>query len=220
MVKMGELGLLGCTIDGYGCAGMSHVAYGLIARAVERVDSGYRSAMSVQSSLVMHPIFAYGDEAQRQRWLPGREKELTRQTTPQSWETIVETLAKPNQRAIVADDREDANVLVLAGPGSGKTRVLVHRIAYLIRMRRENPRYLLTGCLHRAWQLTAQPRYLVPARPHRVVAETSGLQRLQPAINILRPRNGHNHFLRHGRTLPPCAASQPAPSNRDISKVV
>lgn len=70
MVKMGELGLLGCTIEGYECAGMSSVAYGLIARAVERVDSGYRSAMSVQSSLVMHPIYAYGTEAQKQKYLP------------------------------------------------------------------------------------------------------------------------------------------------------
>lgn len=70
MLKMGELGLLGCTIDGYECAGMSHVAYGLIARAVERVDSGYRSAMSVQSSLVMHPIYSYGTEAQKQKYLP------------------------------------------------------------------------------------------------------------------------------------------------------
>ncbi len=70
MVKMGELGLLGCTIDGYDCAGMSYVSYGLIARAVERVDSGYRSAMSVQSSLVMHPIYAYGTEAQKQKYLP------------------------------------------------------------------------------------------------------------------------------------------------------
>ncbi|WP_432785725.1 Acyl-CoA dehydrogenase [Oligella sp. MSHR50489EDL] len=70
MKRMGELGLLGATIDGYGCAGMSHVSYGLIARAVERVDSGYRSAMSVQSSLVMHPIWAYGTEEQKQKYLP------------------------------------------------------------------------------------------------------------------------------------------------------
>lgn len=70
--EMGELGLLGATLpQKYGCAAVSHVAYGLIAREVERVDSGYRSAMSVQSSLVMHPIFAYGTEAQRERWLPG-----------------------------------------------------------------------------------------------------------------------------------------------------
>jgi glutaryl-CoA dehydrogenase len=70
MTELGELGLLGSTIEGYGCAGVSHVAYGLVARAVERVDSGYRSAMSVQSSLVMHPIHAYGSEEQRQRYLP------------------------------------------------------------------------------------------------------------------------------------------------------
>lgn len=72
MNELGELGLLGATLpEQYGCAGVNHVAYGLIAREVERVDSGYRSAMSVQSSPVMHPIHAYGDEAQRQRWLPG-----------------------------------------------------------------------------------------------------------------------------------------------------
>lgn len=70
MVELGRLGLLGPTISGYGCAGVGYVAYGLIARAIERVDSGYRSAMSVQSSLVMHPIHAYGTEAQRDRFLP------------------------------------------------------------------------------------------------------------------------------------------------------
>jgi glutaryl-CoA dehydrogenase len=69
--EMGALGLLGVTIDGYGCAGLNSVAYGLIAREVERVDSGYRSMMSVQSSLVMHPIHAFGTEALRTRFLPG-----------------------------------------------------------------------------------------------------------------------------------------------------
>src|SRR5688572_30448091 len=69
--EMGELGLLGATIPAeHGGAGLGYVSYGLIARAVERVDSGYRSAMSVQSSLVMHPIHAYGNEAQRQKYLP------------------------------------------------------------------------------------------------------------------------------------------------------
>jgi glutaryl-CoA dehydrogenase len=68
--EMGSLGFLGATIDGYGCAGVNHVCYGLIAREVERVDSGYRSAMSVQSSLVMHPIHAYGTEEQRKKYLP------------------------------------------------------------------------------------------------------------------------------------------------------
>ena len=70
MTEFGEMGLLGCTIDGYGCAGLNYVSYGLVAREVERVDSGYRSAMSVQSSLVMHPIHAYGSEEQRQKYLP------------------------------------------------------------------------------------------------------------------------------------------------------
>jgi glutaryl-CoA dehydrogenase len=70
MNEMGELGLLGSTLHGYGCAGVNYVSYGLIAREIERVDSGYRSAMSVQSSLVMWPIYAYGTEEQKQRWLP------------------------------------------------------------------------------------------------------------------------------------------------------
>ena len=68
--EMGELGLLGCTLEGYGCAGVNYVSYGLVAREIERVDSGYRSVMSVQSSLVMYPIHAYGSEEQRARYLP------------------------------------------------------------------------------------------------------------------------------------------------------
>ena len=67
MNEMGALGFLGSTIEGYGCAGVNYVCYGLIAREVERVDCGYRSAMSVQSSLVMYPIHAFGTEAQRQK---------------------------------------------------------------------------------------------------------------------------------------------------------
>ncbi|KAM9311119.1 glutaryl-CoA dehydrogenase [Gastrophryne carolinensis] len=72
--EMGELGVLGSTIKGYGCAGTSYVAYGLLARELERVDSSYRSVMSVQSSLVMHPINAYGSEEQKQKYLPGLAK--------------------------------------------------------------------------------------------------------------------------------------------------
>ena len=68
--ELGELGFLGSTLHGYGCAGASYTAYGLAAREIERVDSGYRSMMSVQSSLVMYPIHAYGDEAQREKHLP------------------------------------------------------------------------------------------------------------------------------------------------------
>ncbi|HAO33660.1 MAG TPA: RecQ family ATP-dependent DNA helicase [Candidatus Competibacteraceae bacterium] len=82
-------------------------------------------------------------------WLPEREKELARQTTPESWRAIVESLNNPNQQKIVTDDRDQANVLILAGPGSGKTRVLVHRIAYLVRARRENPRGILALAYNR-----------------------------------------------------------------------
>jgi glutaryl-CoA dehydrogenase len=70
MNEMGALGLLGSTLEGYGCAGINYVSYGLIAREIERVDSGYRSALSVQSSLVMYPIYAFGTEAQKQKYLP------------------------------------------------------------------------------------------------------------------------------------------------------
>jgi glutaryl-CoA dehydrogenase len=70
MNEFGEMGFLGATLDGYGCAGVNYVSYGLISREVERVDSGYRSAFSVQSSLVMYPIHAFGSEDQRQKYLP------------------------------------------------------------------------------------------------------------------------------------------------------
>lgn len=68
--ELGELGLLGATLDGYGCAGASYVSYGLLAREIERVDSGYRSMVSVQSSLAMYPIHAFGSEALKERLLP------------------------------------------------------------------------------------------------------------------------------------------------------
>jgi glutaryl-CoA dehydrogenase len=68
--EMGSLGMLGCTLDGYGCAGLNYVSHGLIAREIERVDSAYRSIISVQSSLVMHPIHAFGSDAQKAKYLP------------------------------------------------------------------------------------------------------------------------------------------------------
>lgn len=71
LAEMGALGLLGCTLQGYGCAGVGYVSYGLAAREIERVDSAYRSAFSVQSSLVMHPIYTFGSEEQKEKYLPG-----------------------------------------------------------------------------------------------------------------------------------------------------
>lgn len=100
------------------------------------------TAMAEALHLTMDYFSLQRDEFMK-RWLPERGKEMARQTTPQSWQNIVEALNNKAQREIVADDRDNANVLVLAGPGSGKTRVLVHRIAYLVRARRENPHGIL-----------------------------------------------------------------------------
>jgi len=117
-----------------------HIMAEYAERGIERMADALQLAMD---------YFSLSRDAFCQRWLPGRESELERQTTPQSWENIVETMAKPNQRAIVADDRENTNTLVLAGPGAGKTRVLVHRIAYLVRIRRENPRAIVALAYNR-----------------------------------------------------------------------
>ena len=93
--------------------------------------------------------FTLKEEKFIERWLPGRDREIGRQTTPESWGKIVDNLKNPVQQRIVADDREETNVLILAGPGSGKTRVLVNRIAYLIRVRRESARGILALAYNR-----------------------------------------------------------------------
>jgi ATP-dependent DNA helicase RecQ len=113
----------------------------------EYVQRGLQ-AMAEALSLAMD-YFSLNQETFLKRWLPGRQKELLRETTSASWRAIVESLNNPDQQRIVADDREQTNVLVLAGPGSGKTRVLVHRIAYLVRARRENPRGILALAYNR-----------------------------------------------------------------------
>ena len=93
--------------------------------------------------------FELGEKDFIRRWLPERQHELNRETTPESWDMIVESLNNPTQRQLVTDNREPDNTLVLAGPGSGKTRVLVYRIAYLVRVRRQNPRGILALAYNR-----------------------------------------------------------------------
>ena len=103
-----------------------------------------RGLTSMRDALrLMDDYFTLDRQAFVERWLPRSAAALRRQTTPESWREIVESLGNPDQTRIVADDREQTSVLVLAGPGSGKTRVLVHRIAYLIRVRRQDPRGIL-----------------------------------------------------------------------------
>ncbi|MCE2459156.1 MAG: UvrD-helicase domain-containing protein, partial [Pseudomonadales bacterium] len=116
-----------------------HVMEEFVNRGLDAIAAALQLAMD---------YFALDRDTFLERWLPDRE-DLARQTTPESWRAIVESLNNPTQRRIVADDREQTNVLVLAGPGSGKTRVLVHRIAYLLRVRREDPRSILALAYNR-----------------------------------------------------------------------
>ncbi|MDD9963334.1 MAG: RecQ family ATP-dependent DNA helicase [Gammaproteobacteria bacterium] len=116
-----------------------HVMAEFAAQGLEATADALRLAMD---------YFSLDRQTFLDRWLPNREAELARETTPATWQTIVGGLSA-DQRRIVADDREQANMLVLAGPGSGKTRVLVHRIAYLLRVRRQPSRGILALAYNR-----------------------------------------------------------------------
>lgn len=132
----------------------THVMAAYAEKGLEAMDQAQR---------LSEDYFVLDRDAFLRRWLPGRGTEIRRQTTGTSWRTIVDALDNPVQAEIVRDDREQTNVLVLAGPGSGKTRVLVHRIAYLIRVKREDPRgiLVLTYNRHAAAEIRERLRRLI-----------------------------------------------------------
>lgn len=132
----------------------THVMAAYAERGLDRIEEAQR---------LSGDYFTLPQDRFLRRWMPGRGVELRRQTTGRAFRQIVEDLGNPAQQEIVADDREETNVLVLAGPGSGKTRVLVHRIAYLLRVRREDPERILvlTYNRHAAAEIRARLRHLV-----------------------------------------------------------
>ncbi|WP_187969599.1 RecQ family ATP-dependent DNA helicase [Aquibium microcysteis] len=143
----------------------THVMAAYAERGLAAMDQALR---------LSEDYFVLARDAFLRRWLPGRGAELRRQTTGASWKKIVEVLDNPVQQKIVADDREQTSVLVLAGPGSGKTRVLVHRIAYLIRVRREDPRgiLVLTYNRHAAAEIRIRLRHLIGEAANAVTIST------------------------------------------------
>lgn len=132
----------------------THVMAAYAEKGLDRIEDALK---------LSEDYFTMDQERFLRRWMPGRSVEIRRQTTGRAWKQIVEDLGNPVQQEIVADDREETNVLVLAGPGSGKTRVLVHRIAYLLRVRREDPQQILvlTYNRHAAAEIRARLRHLV-----------------------------------------------------------
>ena len=143
----------------------THVMAAYAEKGLDHIDDAVR---------LSDDYFMLDQDRFLQRWMPGRGVELRRQTTGKAWKQIVDDLSNPVQQDIVADDREETNVLVLAGPGSGKTRVLVHRIAYLLRVRREDPNgiLVLTYNRHAAAEIRARLRHLVGEDAARVTVST------------------------------------------------
>ena len=142
-----------------------HVMVEFARRGLEAMADALRLAMD---------YFGLNEEEFLHRWLPERSREIRHETTPESWRAIVESLKNSVQQRIVADDRDQTNVLILAGPGSGKTRVLVHRIAFLVRVRRENPSGILALAYnrHAAVEIRRRLRDLVGDDARRVTVLT------------------------------------------------
>lgn len=133
-----------------------HVMAGYVQRGLSRMADAVQLARD---------YFQLQREQFMARWLPGKESQLQRQTTPESWQKIVTALGNREQQRIVVDERSGVNALVLAGPGAGKTRVLVHRIAYLLWVMRENPQAILVLCYNRHAALEIRQRL------HQLVGE-------------------------------------------------
>lgn len=143
----------------------THVMAAYAAKGLESINEAERLAAD---------YFVLERDAFMRRWMPGRGTEFRRQATGETWESIVESLGNTTQEHIVRDDREQTNVLVLAGPGSGKTRVLVHRIAYLVKVKREDPRGILVLAYnrHAAAEIRERLRILIGDEARFVTVST------------------------------------------------
>ena len=143
----------------------THVMAAYAEKGLERIDEAGRLASD---------YFVLDRDAFMRRWMPGRGTEFRRQATGQTWDRIVKSLGNANQEQIVRDEREQTNVLVLAGPGSGKTRVLVHRIAYLVKIKREDPNGILVLVYnrHAAAEVRERLRILIGKEARFVTVST------------------------------------------------
>jgi len=143
----------------------THVMAAYAEKGLEQLEEAERLAAD---------YFVLERDAFMRRWMPGRGTEFRRQATGHTWDTIVDSLGNTTQEHIVRDDREQTNVLVLAGPGSGKTRVLVHRIAYLVKIKREDPNGILVLAYnrHAAAEIRERLRILIGDEARFVTVST------------------------------------------------